>query len=71
MHPAIVRAGCNSIHFVKGIITVFLVPKISGKRIEREAKSIAHAVRVNLFDVRSRLTREISLRIEEGIISRG
>src|SRR6266446_8111189 len=48
LHPAVVRAGGDSIHLVERIVAVFLVPKISGKWIETQAESVTHAVRIEL-----------------------
>src|SRR5439155_5420153 len=55
LDPAIVRSGGDSIHFIKRVVAVLLVPKISRIRIETQTKAVAHAVRKELFDVRIRL----------------
>src|SRR5579862_340819 len=68
LDPAAIGPCGDSIHLVKGVVTVFRFPEETGNRIECEAKAVAAAVREDLVDVRHDLAQLRGCKRHTGIL---
>src|SRR5262249_49374937 len=70
LDPASVHARLNPIDFVKRVIAILLIPKISTDRVECEPKRVTQSISEDLLDVCARLTADRSASAEERIVRR-